>query len=447
MRMPPETPSRTALEAARARLVLALDVADLDTARALVERVRPHIGALKVGKELFTSCGPEAVRTWDGMDLPVFLDLKFHDIPNTVAGAVRAAGRLGARWLSLHTSGGAAMLQAAVEARDALPEPRPRLLGVTVLTSLDDPLADVEEIVERALLAQRSGLDGAIASPQEVARLRAACGRGFLLVTPGVRPAGVALGDQKRVATPGDAVRDGADLLVLGRPIAAAADPAAAAAAVCREIAAELASRGRDAAPPADESAVEVRLLRLLRDSAALLEGHFILSSGLHSDRYVQCAKLLQHPAHARRAGAWLADRLRTYRVEAVLSPALGGVVIGQEAAAALGVPALFAERDGSGILQLRRGFELRSGQRLAVVDDVCTRGGSFAECIAVARAHGAQPVVAGAIIDRSGGTHRLEVPLEALRRVEARAYLPDECPACARGEPAVKPGSRTLTA
>jgi orotate phosphoribosyltransferase len=378
------------------------------------------------------------------MDLPIFLDLKFHDIPTTVAGAVRAAGGLGVRWLSLHTSGGAAMLRAAAAARDALPEPRPLLLGVTVLTSLDDPLADVEEVVERALLAQRCGLDGAIASPQEVARLRAACGADFLLVTPGVRPAGTAIGDQKRVATPAEAIRDGADLLVVGRPITAAPDAGAAAALLGREIAAALAGRtDRDEPAPGSEAAVEVRLLHLLRATGALLEGHFILSSGLHSDRYVQCAKLLQHPAHARRAGAWLADRLRPYGVEAVLSPALGGVVIGQEVAAALGVPALFAERDDAGSLQLRRGFELRPEQRLAIVDDVCTRGGSFAECIAVARAHGAAAVVAGAIIDRSGGSHRLEVPLEALRRVDARAYLPDECPDCARGTAAVKPGSR----
>jgi orotidine-5'-phosphate decarboxylase len=366
------------LEAARRRLVLALDVPDLDAARALVERVRPHVGALKVGKELFTAAGPEAVTAWRGMDLPVFLDLKFHDIPNTVAGAVRAAGRLGAGWISLHTAGGAAMLQAASRARDAMPEPRPRLLGVTVLTSLDDPLADVEEVVERALLAQRCGLDGAIASPQEAARLRRACGSDFLLVTPGVRPAGGEPGDQKRVATPADAVRDGADLLVVGRPITAARDPGAAAAALVQEIAAAHAQDG--AAPAAaSEAGVEVRLLRLLHGSEALLEGHFVLSSGLHSNRYVQCAKLLQYPAHARRVGAWLAERLRPHRVDAVLSPALGGVVIGQEAAAGLGVRALFAERDESGTLQLRRGFELRRGERVAVVDDVCTRGGSFA--------------------------------------------------------------------
>jgi orotidine-5'-phosphate decarboxylase len=210
-------------EAARQRIILAVDAPDLESARALVEPVRPYVGALKIGKELFTRCGPEALRVLGGGEAKIFLDLKYHDIPNTVAGAVRAAARVGAHWVSLHIAGGAAMLEAAVAARDASPEPRPKLLGVTVLTS--DASADPEEVVERALLAQRCGLDGAIASPREVARLRAACGPDFLLVTPGVRPAGVEAGDQRRVATPGSAIRDGADLLVIGRPISAAADP------------------------------------------------------------------------------------------------------------------------------------------------------------------------------------------------------------------------------
>jgi orotidine-5'-phosphate decarboxylase len=432
------------LDAARRRIILAVDLPDLEAARALVGRVRTHVGALKIGKELFTSSGPEALRALRESGLPIFLDLKFHDIPNTVAGAVRAAARHGVRWITVHTSGGADMLEAAARARDELPEPRPLLLGVTVLTSQGD--GDPEEVVERALLAQRSGLDGAIASPREVRRLRAACGPKFLLVTPGVRPSGSAPDDQQRVATPGAAIRDGADLVVAGRPIAAAPDPAAAAAAIAKEIAAAL----RESAPALEDlpdGTVAARLLRLLRESEALLEGHFLLSSGLHSDRYVQCAKLLQHPRHARRAGTWLAERLRAHRPQAVVSVALGGLVIGQETAAALGVPALFAERDESGTLQLRRGFALAPGERVAVVDDVCTRGGSIAECTALVRSLEAQVVVAGAIIDRSGGKHTLDVPLEALRKVDAQAYAASDCPQCAAGIPAVKPGSRKRTA
>jgi orotidine-5'-phosphate decarboxylase len=427
-------------ESARRRIVLAVDVSDLESARGLVERVRPYVGAIKVGKELFTAWGPEAVRALAGRGLDVFLDLKYHDIPTTVAGAVRAAGRLGVRWLTLHSAGGAAMLKAAARARDDLAEPRPQLLAVTVLTSVAG--ADPDEVVERALLAQRCGIDGVIASPQELIRLRAACGPGFLLVTPGVRPSGAPAHDQQRVATPGAAIRDGADLLVVGRPITAAADPAAAAAAVAREVADALREPAR-AATGAPEASVAARLLRMLRDSEALLEGHFLLSSGLHSDRYVQCAKLLQHPLYARHAGAWLAERLRPHAPAAIVSVALGGLVIGQEAAAALGVRALFAERDAAGKLQLRRGFVIAPGERVAIVDDVCTRGGSIAECAALVRELGGEVAVAGAIIDRSAGKHHLDVPLEALRQVEAEAYPASACPQCAAGLPAVKPGSR----
>jgi orotidine-5'-phosphate decarboxylase len=430
------------LEEARRRMILAVDVPDLDAARSLVERVRGKVGALKIGKELFTSYGPEALAALRSSGLPVFLDLKFHDIPNTVAGAVRAAGRHGVRWISLHTSGGADMLEAAVRARDALPEPRPQLLGVTVLTSLAGSGSDPEEVVDRALLARRCGLDGAIASPQEARRLRAACGPAFLLVTPGVRPAGAATDDQRRVSTPAAALRDGADLLVIGRPISAASDPAAAAMAIAREMAGALAEPLPLADEPSDGS-VEARLLQMLRTSEALLEGHFLLTSGLHSDRYVQCAKLLQHPPYARRAGMWLAARLRSYEPQVVVSVALGGLVIGQEVASALGVRALFAERDDAGSLQLRRGFTLQPGERVAVIDDVCTRGGSIAECARLVRALHAQVVVAGAVIDRSGGTHTLDMPLEALRKVDARVYPGNECPQCAAGSTPVKPGSR----
>jgi orotidine-5'-phosphate decarboxylase len=422
---------------------LAVDVADLEAARALVERVADRVGGLKIGKELFTSCGPAGVRELSNFGLPIFLDLKFHDIPSTVAGAVRAAAGHGVRWLSLHTSGGAAMLEAAVRARDAMPSAeRPKLLGVTLLTSL---AADPEEVVDRALLAQRCGLDGAIASPREVTLLRAACGPDFLLVTPGVRPAGCSVDDQSRVATPHAAIHDGADLLVVGRPIRTAADPASAASALAEEVAAAEASMPARAPSLPTGANVEARLHRMLRESQAFLEGHFILTSGLHSNRYVQCAKLLQHPAYARRAGAWLAEKLRPYEPHAVISVALGGLVIGQEVAAALGVRAVFAERDSHGGLALRRGFELERGERVAIVDDVCTRGTSIAECAALVEEYGAASAVTGAIIDRSGGNRGFDLPLEALVRIDAIAIHPDECAQCAQGIAAVKPGSRRL--
>ena len=454
-------PATTELDTARDRIIVAVDVPDLDAARALVDRVRGHVGALKIGKELFTAAGPEAVRALGEAGLPIFLDLKYHDIPNTVAGAVRAAARLGVRWMTLHTSGGRAMLEAAAQARDAagapgaggISAPRPLLLGVTVLTSQTG--ADPEEVVERALLAKNCGLDGVIASPQEARRVRAACGPDFLIVTPGVRPAGADAGDQARVATPGDAIRDGASLLVIGRPIVGAADPAAAADAIATDIAAALRERSNDASParvasralsiaetPPDAT-VASRVQHLLRTSEALLEGHFLLSSGLHSNRYVQCAKLLQYPTYARHAGAWLGERLRSYTPDVVVSVAIGGVVIGQEVAAALGVRALFAERGDSNALQLRRGFALAPGARVVVVDDVCTRGGSIVECAALVHELGARVVAAGSIIDRSGGNHTLDMPLEALLQVSADAWPASACPQCAAGSTAVKPGSR----
>ena len=438
-------------DAARRRLILALDVSDVESAGALVARVAEHVGGLKIGSELFTSAGPTVLSAVAASGLPLFLDLKFHDIPNTVARAVRSAARHGVRWLTLHTSGGRAMLEAAVQAAAEQPsDRRPLLLGVTVLTSL--AAEDPEEIVDRALLAQRCGLDGVVASPLEVARLREACGPDFLLVTPGVRPAGAAHDDQARVATPAAAIRDGADLLVVGRPILEAPDPAVAAEALVDEIAAALtdprvtgAARSEAATrePARWNASMQARLRRMLEDSGAFLEGHFLLSSGLHSDRYVQCAKLLQYPAYARRVGAWLAERLRTHAPESVINVALGGLVIGQEVAAALGVRALFAERDATGTLRLRRGFALEPGERVAVVDDVCTRGGSISECAALVQAEGATVAVAGAIIDRSGGERSFEFPFEALVEVAAVALPPSECPACAAGTPAVKPGSR----
>ena len=438
------------LDLARRRIVLAVDVPDLDAARSLAAGVQGRVGALKIGKELFTAAGPDAIRELGVAGLPIFLDLKYHDIPNTVAGAVRAATKLGVRWMTLHTSGGAPMLEAAVQAARAVAASggaRPQLLGITVLTS--EAGADAEDVVERALLAQRCGLDGVVASPQEARRIRAACGRDFLVVTPGVRPAGAETADQRRVATPGVAIRDGADLVVVGRPITSAANPAAAADAIAAEIAAAL----MEAAPvsPVEAAAIDQvpdgsvasRVRHLLLASDALLEGHFLLSSGLHSDRYVQCAKLLQHPGRARHAGAWLAERLRPHRPDVVVSVALGGLVIGQEAAGALGVRGLFAERGDTGTLQLRRGFALAPGERVAVVDDVCTRGGSIAECAKLVRALGAEVAVAGAIIDRSGGTHALDMPLEALLAVSAAAWPASGCPLCAAGSAPVKPGSR----
>jgi orotate phosphoribosyltransferase len=183
-------------------------------------------------------------------------------------------------------------------------------------------------------------------------------------------------------------------------------------------------------------------VLDRFRQVGALLEGHFRLTSGLHSPGYLQCALVLQHPAQAEACGREIADRVRALGAQVVLSPALGGIVIGQEVGRALGVRAVFAERQ-DGILMLRRGFALSPGEKVLVVEDVVTTGKSTRETIDVARAAGATVVGAASIIDRSGGHQNLDVPYHALATIALPTYQPEACPMCAAGQPVVKPGSR----
>ena len=188
----------------------------------------------------------------------------------------------------------------------------------------------------------------------------------------------------------------------------------------------------------------ESDLLQLFRQSGALLEGHFRLTSGLHSPGYLQCALVLQHPRDAATLGEALATVVRPLQPTAVLSPALGGIVIGHEVARALGVRALFAERQ-DGRLQLRRGFSLAPSDRVLVVEDVVTTGGSTRETVEVAIAAGATVVGAAAIVDRSGARADIGVPFHALLQVNLPTYQPEACPLCASGLPVVKPGSRAV--
>ena len=187
-------------------------------------------------------------------------------------------------------------------------------------------------------------------------------------------------------------------------------------------------------------------LLDLYRRSGALLDGHFRLTSGLHSPGYLQCALVLQHPQHAEALGRAIADRVRDVRATVVLSPALGGVVIGQEVGRALGVRAIFCERQ-DGALVLRRGFTLDPDDRVLVVEDVMTTGGSTRETMQVAKAAGGHVVGAASIVDRSGGTIHFDVPFTSLLEIGLPTYEPDTCPLCAQGLPVVKPGSRPVVA
>ncbi len=217
------------------RIIVALDYPEAAPALALAERLDPALCRLKVGKELFVSAGPRLVEELVDRGYQVFLDLKFHDIPNTVAQACAAAARLGVWMLNVHASGGSTMMRAAREALEAM-HPRPRLIAVTVLTSLSRPdLAEIgldlppeEQVMRLARLTHEAGLDGVVCSAREAERLRQKLGSDFLLVTPGIRPAGGAGDDQQRVLTPIQALRAGADYLVVGRPITRAPDPVAA---------------------------------------------------------------------------------------------------------------------------------------------------------------------------------------------------------------------------
>lgn len=225
------------------RVIVALDFADANDALAFASRVSPAQCRLKVGMELFTAAGPGVVAHLVSRGFDVFLDLKYHDIPTTVARACAQAAGLGVWMLNVHTLGGRKMLQAAREAIDRSTH-RPLLIGVTLLTSHgDDEIAELglergaARHVERlAGLAQAAALDGVVCSPQEAAVLRRRFGKEFLLVTPGVRPAGAATDDQSRTRTPAEAVADGADYLVIGRPITRAPNPMAALDAINREI-------------------------------------------------------------------------------------------------------------------------------------------------------------------------------------------------------------------
>lgn len=222
------------------QLIVALDEPDYSGARAIVERTAPAVEWYKVGYEAYYGYGDQILTLLRNAGKQIFLDLKLHDIPNTVSAAVRSCAGVGAKLLTVHASGGPAMLAAAAAAKSG----GMRLVAVTVLTSLgpgdlraigvdSDP---AEQALRLALLAKTSGIDGVVCAAHEAAGIRAACGPGFAIICPGIRPSGSAAGDQRRVATPGDAARAGADYIVVGRPVTKAADPAAAARAIVEEL-------------------------------------------------------------------------------------------------------------------------------------------------------------------------------------------------------------------
>jgi orotidine-5'-phosphate decarboxylase len=232
----------------RERLIVALDVDNLEQAKDLVRLLAPEVGMFKIGKQLFTHAGPQAVRLIQDLGGEIFLDLKFHDIPNTVAKAAIEATRLGVRMFNVHASGSLEMMRTTVKEVERVSRQqklrRPIMLAVTVLTSLgQEDLQRVgverkvaDQVVRLALLTKQAGMDGVVASSHEVPDIRAACGRQFVIVTPGIRPAEANRDDQQRVMTPGDAVRAGVDYIVVGRPILESKDPVKAARTIVAEM-------------------------------------------------------------------------------------------------------------------------------------------------------------------------------------------------------------------
>ncbi|MCZ4293787.1 orotidine-5'-phosphate decarboxylase [Vibrio sinaloensis] len=217
------------------KVIVALDYDNQADALAFVDRIDPSSCRLKVGKEMFTLFGPDFVKELHKRGFSVFLDLKFHDIPNTCSKAVRAAAEMGVWMVNVHASGGERMMTASREILEPYGKDRPLLIGVTVLTSMEQSdlagiglnIAPQEQVIRLANLTKNSGLDGVVCSAQEASMLKSELGKAFKLVTPGIRPAGAAVGDQKRIMTPVDAIAAGSDYLVIGRPITQAADPAA----------------------------------------------------------------------------------------------------------------------------------------------------------------------------------------------------------------------------
>ena len=231
------------------KLIVALDVDDLRAANQLVSQLGDLVKLFKIGGQLFTAAGPASVETFRELGKEIFLDLKFHDIPNTVAGAVAAAAKTGASMVNMHASGGFEMMRAASESVDmqasTLEIPRPRLLGVTLLTSIDEESFQRDFGTKRKLrdqvaylaeLSQKAGMDGIVASPLEIEIVRRVCGKKFLIVTPGVRPRWAVAGDQRRIRTPAEAIEAGADYIVVGRPITGADNPREAAENILQEI-------------------------------------------------------------------------------------------------------------------------------------------------------------------------------------------------------------------
>jgi orotidine-5'-phosphate decarboxylase len=431
-------------------LVLVADVNTRRQVEELLARTRGLVDYCKFGAIAFTAVGPELIAMAHRAGVKVFLDLKYHDIPNTVVGAAEVCVNLGVEMFNVHVGGGSDMLLKTMDrVRDVAAKqnlPMPLVMGVTVLTSFDEkrwaetygvnerPVLD--QVVHFARLARECGLSGVVASPREIEVVKANCGRDFLVLTPGIRlpDSKVSGDDQARTLTPGEAARLGADFIVVGRPILQAPDPAAVCARIRQDItkAQELkSSRAQESSITLSSDGIE----DVLKQYGVLQEGHFKLTSGLHSNLYFQKFRILEHPALVTRFAREIADKFRDEGITIVCGPTTGGVIIAFEVARQLSARCVVAEKGETGGRKIGRGFQIGDNDRILVVDDVLTTGGSIKDTLDALKGFSGRVAGIAVFIDRSAQPPFAQ-PHFAVYRRAVENHTPEECPLCKQGVP-----------
>jgi orotate phosphoribosyltransferase len=466
---------------AKEKIIVALDVDNLEKAADLVKILKNHVGYFKIGLELLSAEGaPKVIEMVHGLGGKIFYDGKFKDIPNTIEGSFKAVVSQGIEMINLHCDGGSKMMKLAVSTTKAVAlegiVEKPIILGVTLLTSLNyDDLVEIgireefnetavkdqleaefldtklhqvtedqirQEILKRkkeqvedfvaklARLAQNCGLDGVIASPQEIKVIREYCDKKFLVVTPGIRPEWAQTNDQKRIMTPKQAIIAGADYLVIGRPITnppqEIGDPVKAAQLIAQEI-------------------EEGLVLKILEECKAIItDSHIVYSSDKHGREYVNKDAVYPYTDFVSELGGLIAEKAFKFLPDVIIGPAMGGIILSQAVAShltkKLGERALsvYAEKEGDGFI-IKRGYaKLVSGKKVFVVEDVLTTGGSVKKVIEAVQKAGGIVVGVGALCNRGGvKAEDIGAPeLFSLINISLDAWDPDECPLCKANVP-----------
>lgn len=431
------------LERARQRVVLALDVDTLDKALDLVRRLHPFVGMFKVGLELIIAEGaPKVVQAIHEAGGKVFLDGKFDDIPNTIGQSSKQASKLEVKIFNLHASAGMAAMLEAVKNKG-----RSKVYAVSVLTSIDEHNSNIvfgsptqAKVLQMAREAKLAGCDGLICSPKELEMLGTCPELSSLKkMTPGIRPAFSQVNDQKRIMTPAEAIKAGADLLVIGRPITKpdGMAPEEAASKVLEEIAEVL---------DVEIIARESEIMKIFEDSQAIITGsHIIYTSGKHGEAYVNKDAVYPHTTKISRLCQFIAEDFESEEIDAVVGPVVGGVALAQWTAHHLSllqgkeVLAICADKEEDSFVIKRGQDEFITGKKILVVEDILTTGGSVKKVIETIRSLGGKVVGIGALCNRGGVTSDQigEVPvLKALVNVSFEAYDETDCPYCKGGIP-----------